>query len=270
MAVFLDFFDLLDALDLLYTSAMSAFQILRQDEIAHMRTAGDILKRCLEHLSRSVQPGMTTEHIDGLAEEFITSHTGATPAFKGYNGFPKTICASINDECVHGIPGKRVLKDGDIVSLDCGVIVGGMYTDACVTVPVGTVKADVLQFLQRSKDALEAAVAIVAPGVRVGDISATIQEAVERHGYSCVNGLTGHGVGSTLHVFPDIPNTGRKGTGPALPKHIAIAIEPITAMGKPQIRDGSDGWTISTADGSFSAHFEHTILVTPDGHEVLA
>ena len=235
-----------------------------------MRVAGDILKRCLEHLSRTVQPGLTTGHLDDLAEEFITSHDGATPAFKGYNGFPGSLCTSVNDECVHGIPSGHVLQEGDIVSLDCGVIVGGMYTDACVTVPVGKVKSEVLQFLQRSKDALEAAVAIVAPGIRVGDISSTVQREVEQHGYSCVNGLTGHGLGSDLHLFPDIPNTGRKGTGPALPKNIAIAIEPITAMGKPHIKDSADGWTIATADGSLSAHFEHTVLVTPDGHEILA
>lgn len=253
-----------------YNPPMSSFQILRQDQIASMRTAGDILRRCLEHVSQAVQPGMTTKDVDLLAEEFIVSHDGATPAFKGYSGFPATLCTSVNDQCVHGIPGSHVLKDGDIVSLDCGVIVGGMYTDACVTVPVGTVKPEVLQFLERSKQALEAAVAIIQPGVKVGDISSTIQTAVEQHGYACVNGLTGHGLGSDLHLFPDIPNTGRKGTGAALPKNIVIAIEPITAMGKPQITESSDGWTLVTADGSLSAHFEHTVLITADGHEVLA
>ncbi len=249
---------------------MSAFQVLTQAQIAHMREAGAILRACLEHVSTAVRPGMTTAEVDHLAEAFIVSHTGATPAFKGYHGFPATLCTSVNDQCVHAIPGRRVLEDGDIVSLDCGVIVGGMYTDACVTVPVGTVKPEVKLFLERSKQALEEAVAFIKPGTRVGDISAAIQAAVERHGYSCVNGLTGHGLGTTLHQFPDIPNTGRKGTGPALPKHVVIAVEPITAMGRSEIRDGDDGWTISTADGSVSAHFEHTILVTPDGHEILA
>jgi methionyl aminopeptidase len=145
-----------------------------------------------------------------------------------------------------------------------------MYTDACVTVPVGTVSDDVKKFLRTSKEALEAAVSVIKPGAKVGDISATVQEHVEKHGYSCVRGLTGHGLGDTLHLFPDIPNTGRKGTGPALPKNIVIAVEPITAMGKDATKDGGDGWTICTADGSRSAHFEHTILLTSDGCEVLA
>ncbi len=217
-----------------------------------------------------MKPGITTGELDRIAEEFIRSHDGATPAFKGYNGFTGTICASVNDECVHGIPGKRVLNDGDIIAIDCGVICNGIYTDACVSVGVGTVRPDVQTFLQVSQEALEEACALVRPGVKVGDLSSTIQKYLETRGYSPVKGLTGHGLGTTLHQFPDIPNSGRAGTGPALPANIAIAIEPITAMGGAGIKDGDDGWTIFTADGSLSAHFEHTILVTHDGHEIIA
>lgn len=261
------FFSLLHSRTL---APVSMFQILNGDQITHMRRAGDILRRCLQETSAAVRPGMTTADLDRIAEEFIVSHPGATPAFKGFHGFPATICASVNDECVHGIPGSRVLNEGDIVSIDCGVIMGGMYTDACVTVPVGEVPEEVRLFLERSKAALDAAVAIIGPGTRVGDISATVQAAVEKYGYSPAKGLTGHGLGSTLHQFPDIPNVGRKGTGAALPKNVVIAVEPIVNMGGGSIKDGDDGWTITTADGSLSSHFEHTILLTDKGHEILA
>jgi methionyl aminopeptidase len=249
---------------------MSSFQIFTQDQIALLRKGGQILRQCLVHTAEHVKPGITTLELDAIAEEYIRSHAGARPAFKGYHGFPATLCTSVNEECVHGIPGARVLQEGDIVSLDGGVIYGELYTDACITVGVGTISKEVDAFLRSTSDALEAACAIVAPGIRIGDISATIQQYVEERGYSCVNGLTGHGLGDTLHQFPDIPNSGKKGTGPALPKYTLIAIEPITSMGRPQIKEGSDGWTISTADRSLSGHFEHTVLVTPDGHEIIA
>jgi methionyl aminopeptidase len=248
---------------------MSSFQIFTLKEIEHLRAAGAILRACLEAAAKEVRPGITTGELDRFAEGFIVAR-GGRPAFQGYHGFPATLCTSVNDECVHGIPGKRVLHDGDIVSLDCGVIVGGLYTDACVTVPVGAVSADVETFLAKSKAALEAACAIVKPGIRIGDISATVQQEVEGAGYSCVKSLTGHGLGNTLHQYPDIPNVGRAGSGPVVPAHTIIAIEPITAMGQGSIRDADDGWTIATADGSLSAHFEHTVLVTGSGHEILA
>ena len=249
---------------------MSSFQIFTAAEIELLRRGGKILRDCLTKTATHVQPGITTAELDMIAEKFIRSHDGALPAFKGYHGFPATLCTSVNDQCVHGIPGQRKLLSGDIVSLDCGVIFGGLYTDACITVPVGYVEEDVLEFLQISQEALEQTCAIVAPGIRVGNISSTIQHSVESHGYSCVNGLTGHGLGTTLHQFPDVPNVGKKGTGPTLPSNTIIAIEPITAMGKPKIREESDGWTICTADGSLSAHFEHTVLVTEAGYELLA
>lgn len=211
-----------------------------------------------------------TKALDRIAEEFIRSHDGATPAFKGYNNYPATLCTSVNEECVHGVPGPRKLVERDIVSLDCGVIFGKLYTDACITVAVEPVPSDVQEFLRVTEEALKRACVIVKRGTRIGDISSTIQDHVEGHGYSCVNGLTGHGLGTTLHQFPDIPNTGDAGTGPVLPVDTIIAIEPITSMGKPHIREEADGWTIVTKDGSRSAHFEHTILVKAQGYEILA
>ena len=249
---------------------MSSFQIFSAAEIALLRKGGKILRDCLTATAEKVKPGITTGELDSFAEDFIRSHHGASPAFKDYHGFPATLCTSVNDHCVHGIPGLRKLQEGDIVSLDCGVVYGKLYTDACVTVPVGQASDDVLAFLRVSEAALENVCGIVAPGVKVGDISSMIQTYVESHGYSCVHGLTGHGLGTTLHQFPDVPNVGKTGTGPKLPVHTIIAIEPITAMGRPEIRENSDGWTIRTNDGSFSAHFEHTILVTESGHDVLA
>ena len=249
---------------------MSGFQIFTPAEIDSVRRAGKVLAACLKHCAASVKPGMTTRELDAIAEEFILSHNGATPAFKGYRNYPATLCTSVNDECVHGLPGDRVLRDGDIIGIDCGVMVDGLYTDACVTAGVGQVAPDTQKFLDVSKAALDKAVSIVRPNLFVGDISAVIQEHVEGNGYTCVNGLTGHGLGKTLHQFPDIPNRGEKGSGPRLPAWTVIAIEPITSMGRPEIKDASDGWTIATKDGSLSAHFEHTVLVTVNGHEILA
>lgn len=249
---------------------MPSFQTFSLKEIGQLRAAGDILRRCLEETAAIVRPGITTGELDAFAEKFITSHPGAKPAFKGYRNYPATLCTSVNEQCVHGIPGKRELQEGDIVSVDCGVIVGGLYTDACVTVPVGRVSDSVRAFLEMSRQALEEGCAAVAPGARVGDVSSAIQQYVEGHGYKSVRGLTGHGLGSTLHQFPDVPNTGRAGSGPVLPLHTIIAIEPITSMGTDMIQDEEDGWTIRTADRAWSAHFEHTVLVTGEGHEILA
>lgn len=248
---------------------MSHFQILTPAQIKSLRTAGKILRECLEATAAYAKAGMTTKEIDTFAEKFITS-AGGRPAFKGYNGFTGTLCTSINEECVHGIPGPKVLKEGDIIGLDGGVIYDNLYTDACITVPIGNVPFETIRFLEVSKAALEAAVSIVKPGTKIGDISSMIQAVVEGGGYRCVNALTGHGLGSELHQFPDIPNIGTKGTGPTLPAWTLIAIEPITSMGGPGIRELEDGWTIVTADGSLSAHFEHSVLVTEDGAEVLA
>jgi methionyl aminopeptidase len=248
---------------------MSTFQLFDDGQIKNLREGGKILRECLQETSKRVKAGVTTIELDRFAESFIRAR-GGIPAFKGYRGFPGTLCISLNEQCVHGIPGDRVIEDGDIVSLDGGVIYGGLYTDACITVPCGDIPDDVRAFLQKSSDTLEAACALVKPGIKVGDISSTIQKSVEGAGYSCVNDLTGHGLGTRLHQFPDIPNVGKANTGPVLPAWTFIAIEPITAMGKPKIREESDGWTITTADRSLSAHFEHCVLVTDQGHEILA
>lgn len=248
---------------------MSHFQILTQKQIGSLRIAGQILRECLQETAKQVCEGITTKELDLFAEKFITSR-GGRPAFKGYNGFTGTLCTSVNEECVHGIPGPKVVHNGDIIALDGGVIYDNLYTDACITVPVGQVPFETIRFLEVSKAALDAAVSVVKPGAKIGDISAMVQAVVEGGGYRCVNALTGHGLGSELHQFPDIPNTGTKGTGPVLPAWTLIAIEPITSMGKPGIRELEDGWTIVTADGSLSAHFEHSVLVTEDGAEVLA
>ena len=249
---------------------MSTFQIFTADQIASIRRGGAILRACLELVASRVRAGTTTKALDDAAEEFICSHPGAKPAFKGYRGYPATLCTSVNEQCVHGIPGPRVLRDGDIVSLDSGVIFDGLYTDACITVPVGQVSPDVLNFLDVTQQALDDACAIVRAVIRVGDISSTIQKTVEDAGYNCVHGLTGHGLGNSLHQFPDIPNTGRRGTGPVLPPMTLIAIEPITAMGRGDMLQEDDGWTIRTQDRSISGHFEHTLLVTEQGCEVMA
>lgn len=249
---------------------MSSFQVFAAHEIELLRKGGKILRECLIETAKHVQPGITTGHLDSIAENFIRSHEGAVPAFKGYRQFPGTLCTSVNEQCVHGIPGPRKLNEGDIISIDCGVVYGKLYTDACLTVPVWKVSEDVMKFIRVSEDALERACAIVRPGVKIGDISCAIQEYVEEHGYSCVNGLTGHGLGTALHQFPDVPNIGKAGTGPALPVHTLIAIEPITAMGRPEIREERDGWAIATKDLSKSAHFEHTVLVTESGYDIIA
>ncbi|MDO8648620.1 MAG: type I methionyl aminopeptidase [Candidatus Peregrinibacteria bacterium] len=249
---------------------MSSFQIFTSAELASLRQAGKILAACLEEVASRVTPGITTGELDQIAEDFIRSHDGASPAFKGYQNYPSTLCTSVNEQCVHGLPGPRVLDEGDIVSLDCGVLVDGLYTDACITVGVGVITTEHQLFLDVTADALAKACAIVKPGTRIGDISSVIQKTVEAAGYKPVRGLTGHGLGYTLHQFPDVPNAGKAGTGPALPVGTIIAIEPITSMGGPDIADAEDGWTIQTKDGSLSAHFEHTVLVTENGQEILA
>ena len=244
-------------------------RFLRGNEGESLRIGGRVLRGCLQAAAAAVKPGITTGELDRIAEEFILSHEGATPAFKGYRGFPATLCISINEQCVHGLPGHRVIEEGDIVSLDGGVIYKNLYTDACVTVAAGSIPPETQRFLDVSSEALDKACALVRPGTRIGDISSLIQKTVEGAGYYCLRALTGHGLGTTLHQFPDVPNLGKKGTGPILPAYTIIAIEPITSMGTQQIVEEGDGWTLKTADSSLSAHFEHTVLVTPEGCEIL-
>lgn len=238
-------------------------------EIESFRKAGKILRDCLTMLVPHVKEGITTKELDSIAEEFIRLR-GGEPGFKGYHGYPATLCTSINEECVHGIPSDRVLNNGDIVSLDCGVKLDGLNTDACITVPVGNVSSEATHLLKVTQDALAAAVDVIRAGVRVGDISATIEEVIRKGKCVPLRPLTGHGLGKDLHEFPDIPNHGKRGSGPILPANTVIAVEPIVSIGSDDVKESPDRWTLSTADGSLSAHFEHTILITEDGCEVLA
>lgn len=248
---------------------MSGFQIFTPAEIESFRKGGAILRGCLDMLRPRVKSGLTTGEIDTWAEEYIRDH-GGVPAFKGYHGFTGTLCTSVNEECVHGIPGERVLEDGDIISLDCGVIYDGLYTDACISVGVGSISKEAEHLLQATENALADAVAFLKAGIRVGDLSSLIQKSVEHEGFRPVRSLTGHGVGKTLHQFPDIPNLGKAGTGPVFPANTVVAVEPIVSVSADDVHTTDDGWTLITEDGSLSAHFEHTLLVLPDGCEIIA
>lgn len=248
---------------------MPSIQTFTESEIASFRKGGKILRGCLDMLAPRVEAGLTTAEIDTWAEEYILDH-GGIPAFKGYHGYPATLCISVNDECVHGIPGARTIRDGDIVSLDGGVIYDELYTDACITVGVGAISKEAEQLLQVTKNALADAVAFLKAGVRVGDVSALIQHVVEKGGFHAVRSLTGHGLGKSLHQFPDIPNLGKAGTGAVFPAYTVIAVEPIVSVGADEVVSTGDGWTLITEDGSLAAHFEHTLLILPDGCEVIA
>lgn len=248
---------------------MSTPQVFTASEIASFRRAGVILRECLLHIAAAAESGISTLELDAMAEAFIHSH-GGKPGFLGYHGYKHTICTSVNEECVHGIPSVRRLAGGDIVSLDCGVVVDGLNTDACVTVGIGKIPKEADHLLMVTKDALDAALQVIRGGVQVGDISAVVQRVAERGKCHCIPALTGHGLGTSLHQFPDIPNVGLTGTGPVLPAGTVIAVEPIVCLGNPAVVEAADGWTIKTKDDALCAHFEHTLLVTEDGCEVLA
>ena len=236
-----------------------------------MRHAGMILTKTLDLLEKSVKAGMSTKELDLMAENFILSHEGCTPGFKGYRGFTGSICTSLNEEAVHGIPSeKRIIKEGDIIGIDCGVYYKGLHTDACRTVIIGEVAPEVRNFVKVTKESLQRGVKQIKPGGRIGDISAAIQETLERYDYGIVIDCTGHGVGHNLHEPPEIMNAGEKGTGEVMQPGMVLAIEPISAMGDGDIETADDDWTLYTVDGSLSAHFEQTVLVTETGYEILA
>jgi len=249
---------------------MTKMQIFTTEELGHVRKAGVILRSCLEYIAGKAVAGITTAELDTLAEEFIRSHEGATPGFKGYHGFPYSICTSVNEQCVHGMPSDRELKDGDIISIDCGVMMEGLHTDACITVPVGTISKEAQQLLDTTKGALDQIKDFLKAGTHVGDISSAIQTYAEAHGCSVLKSLTGHGLGHDLHQFPDIPNFGEAGTGPTLEAGTIVAIEPILALGDDQVVSASDGWTLSTKKSTLSAHFEHTYAILEGKCEILA
>jgi len=238
------------------------------EELAIMRQAGKIVGSVLKILSNQVKPGMTTMELDIIAAREVAK-LGAKPSFKGYRGFPATLCVSVNDEIVHGIPGKRALREGDIVSLDFGAIFDGFQGDAAVTVGVGKIAPEAKRLMEITKGSLEAGIAAARPGATLGDISATIQDYAESRGYSVVREYTGHGIGREMHEDPQIPNFGLPGTGPVLKKGMTLALEPMVNTGDWRTRVGDDHWTVLTADGSLSAHFEHTIAITDNKPEVL-
>ena len=233
-----------------------------------MRKAGHIVGHVLDVLRSRIKPGMKTQELDDIAAAELVK-LGAKASFKGYRGFPASLCVSINDEVVHGIPGQRVVKDGDIVSLDFGALIDGFHGDSAITVGVGRVSPAAKQLMATTQAALMAGIGAAHDGARLGDISAAIQDYVESHGYSVVKEYTGHGIGRDLHEEPMIPNFGRAGTGPGLKKGMTIAIEPMVNIGDWRTRIGRDNWLVSTADGSLSAHFEHTIAITGGEPEVL-
>jgi methionyl aminopeptidase len=238
-------------------------------EIELMRRGGRILADLMERLRGMVKAGISTLEIDEEVEAFITRR-GARPAFKGYRGFPASVCVSINDEVVHGIPSAhRRLKEGDLVSLDLGCIVEGYYADCAFTVAVGDVPPAVQALLDATRESLECAIAQCRPGRRLGDVSHAVQRHVEARGFSVVRAFVGHGIGRALHEDPQVPNFGEPGRGPLLRPGMVLAIEPMVTMGGPGVRILEDGWTAVTEDGSLAAHFEHTIAVTEDGPDVL-
>lgn len=239
-------------------------------ELAAMAQAGRIVGGVLDLLGRETRPGMSTEDLDRLAEEFIRGHEGATPSFKGLYGFPKSLCTSINQEIVHGIPSKkRVLREGNLVSVDVGVHFEGMHADSARTIAVGEIAPEAQRLLNVTQECLSAGVAQARAGNHVGDIGHAVQTIAEAAGFGVVRELVGHGIGSKFHEEPQVPNYGSPKRGPRLLEGMTIAIEPMITMGSPTTRTLPDKWTVVTADGSLSAHFEHTVAVTANGPRVL-
>jgi methionyl aminopeptidase len=240
------------------------------NEIEKMRRSGRIVRQVLDATVAAVKPGVTTMDLENVAARKI-EELGAKPAFKGYYDYPCVLCTSVNQEIVHGIPSeKRELKEGDIVSIDCGVVLDGYYSDSAVTVPVGNhMRPEIKKLLDVTKASLERAIQAARIGSTVGDVGAIVQEMVEANGFSVVREFVGHGIGTRLHEEPQVPNYGTRGHGPRLREGMVLAIEPMVNIGKPETRLLDNRWTAVTADGSFSAHFEHSVAVTKDGPVVL-
>jgi len=238
-------------------------------QIEGMRKAGLVVGQTLELLRASVRPGITTGELDAIAEDHIRS-SGATPSFQGYHGFPASICASVNDEVVHGIPGSRVIAAGDVVSIDCGAIVDGWHGDAAITVAVGAVRQELTDLMRVTEESMWRGIAAARLGGRVTDISHAVERHVRSQGrYGILEDYTGHGIGSQMHQPPDVPNYGRPGKGPRLVQGLALAVEPMITLGTKDTSVLDDGWTVVTDDGSWAAHFEHTFTITPRGTWVL-
>jgi len=244
--------------------------ILKQpDEIEKARASSRIVAEVLSVLREKVKPGVTTRELDQIAEG-VAEKRGARPAFKGYRGYPHSLCASVNEEVVHGMPSGRVLKEGDIVGLDFGVLYQGFYGDAAITLPVGRVSEEAARLIRVTEESLYAAIDQASSGNRLGDISAAVQETAESAGFSVVRDFVGHGIGRNMHEDPQIPNFGKKGRGIELRTGMILAIEPMVNAGRYGVKILPDGWTVITADGSLSAHFEHSVAVTENGPEILS
>ncbi len=240
-----------------------------REEIETMDRCNRVVARILAAVAGSVEAGATTMDLDREAER-MCREAGVKPAFKGYRGYPCVLCTSVNEEVVHGIPSpKKLLREGDIVGIDFGVVLDGYYGDAAMTVPVGRVSDQAQALMKVTRESLHRAIEAARPGSRLSDVSATIQRYVESHGYSVVREFVGHGIGTSLHEDPQVPNYGTPGSGPVLKEGLALAIEPMVNMGRPEVHILSDGWTASTVDGSLSAHFERSIAITEDGPLIL-
>ncbi len=239
-----------------------------QRELNYLRDAGRIVAETLNEIKKAAKPDVTTLELDRIAEQYIKSK-GATPAFKGYHGFPGNICASVNEEVVHGIPGLKRLKNGDNVSIDIGAFINGYCGDAAITVAIGEVDAEVEKLIEVTEQSLYKGIEQAMAGNRLGDISHSIQAYAEGHGYGVVRDFVGHGIGRNMHEDPQVPNYGIPGRGPRLKAGMTLAIEPMINAGTHEVKTLSDNWTVVTADGKRSAHFEHTIAITADGPEIL-
>jgi methionyl aminopeptidase len=239
-----------------------------EEEIERMAAAGQIVARCLDMLRAKCRAGVTTAELDKAAEKFIRSQ-GAEPAFKGYRGFPASICTSPNSMVVHGIPGLYTLERGDLISLDVGVELDGWVADAAITVPIRPVSPVATKLLKATREALEAGVERCRPGARLGDVSNAVQTRIESDGLSVIRSLVGHGIGRAMHEDPQIPNFGEPGRGPVIEEGMVFCIEPMVCVGGPSVRLGDDNWAIYSEDGSLTAHFEHTVAVTAEGPRIL-
>lgn len=239
---------------------MSKIILKSKEQVDLIRRSGDVLSKMLGQLAKEIKPGVKTIDLDTVANEFIRDH-GGEPAFLNYNGFPYSLCISVNDQIVHGFPSEYELKEGDIVSVDGGVILDGYISDSAYTFAVGQISEEVESLLKITKEALQLGIDQAVVGKRVGDISYNVQTHIEKYGYGLVKELVGHGVGVHLHEKPEVPNYGRRGNGPKLVEGMVIAIEPMVNLGKAGVKFWEDGWTVSTMDGAPSAHFEHTVAV---------
>jgi methionyl aminopeptidase len=243
--------------------------IKTDEEVELLRESSLLVGKTLAAVAQRIRPGVTTLELDAVAEEFIRDH-GAEPGFKGYGGFPNSLCTSVNEAVVHGIPNNRPLEEGDIVSIDCGVLKNEFYGDSAYTFAVGTIDPQVQQLLDVTKECLRLAIEQAVVGKRIGDIGFACQQHAEKHGYGVVRELVGHGLGRSLHEAPEVPNYGRRGNGPRLMDGMVLAIEPMINLGRKEVLHLDDGWTIVTADRKFSAHFEHDIVVRPGQADVLS